>query len=304
MIGAALGLCTAIGILMIVSRWRATAPLTIGERIAPRVGPSFVRRSHSSVLPSIQGLFGSQGLNLSRFITMKDTEKSLEKIRKAGRSNSTDEEDLARFRIEQISWLSVGLIGGTLFGVWNIARGSSPVTLLITMSLGGVIAYLTHDRYITSLAKRRTISIDQQFPDIAELLAFAVTAGETPVAALTRVANMSQGTLAVELTVCIRSIRSGETLAQAMRAMAQRTGSRNVERFTDGLVIAMERGTPLSEVLRAQASDARSEQRQHLIELAGKKDVAMLVPVVFFVLPTVIVIALFPAMQSLQVLVP
>jgi tight adherence protein C len=86
--------------------------------------------------------------------------------------------------------------------------------------------------------------------------------------------------------------------------MAGRTGSRNVERFTDGLVVAMERGTPLSEVLRAQAADARSQQRQYLIELAGKKDVAMLIPVVFLVLPTVIVIALFPAIRGLQVLVP
>ena len=304
MIGAVLGLSSAIGILMIVSRWRATAPLTIGERIAPRVGPIFVDRSHSAILLSIKGLFGEQGLNFTRFFTIKDTSKTLEKIRKAGRTSSTDVEDLARFRIEQITWLASGLITGTVFGLWNVSRGASPITVLVTISLGGVIAYLIHDRYISTLAKRRTNSIDQQFPDIAELLAFAVTAGETPVAALTRVANMSQGALAVELMSCVRSIRSGETLAQAMRAMAERTGSRNVERFVDGLVIAMERGTPLSEVLRAQASDARNEQRQHLIELAGKKDVAMLVPVVFFVLPTVIVIALFPAMRSLQVLVP
>lgn len=304
MIGAFVGLAAATGILLIVSRWRASAPLSIGERIAPRVGPMFIHRHNSSALLAIQGLVGSQGLNLTRFITFKDSTKTLEKIRKAGKSNSNDEQDLARYRMEQVSYLSAGLIAGTLFGVWNISRGSSPVIVFITIGLGGVVAYLLHDRHVTGLAKKRTVSIDQQFPDVAELLAFAVTAGETPVAALTRVANMSQGTLARELTACVRSIRAGETLAQALRAMAERTGSRNVERFTDGLVIAMERGTPLSEVLRAQASDVRNEQRQHLIELAGKKDVAMLIPVVFFVLPTVILIALFPAMRGLQVLVP
>jgi len=249
-------------------------------------------------------LLGSQGLNLSRLLPISDSSKILEKVRKSGKSMDDDKIDLSRFRVEQVTWLAGGLLVGALFGFWNIARGAAPIFFVITIGLGGFLGYLVHDRHVATSAKKRTQRIDQQFPDVAELLAFAVTAGETPLAALSRVASMSQGALAQELHSCVRSIRSGESLANALRSMASRTGSRNVERFTDGLVIAMERGTPLSEVLRAQAADARAEQRQHLIELAGKKDVAMLVPVVFFVLPTVIVIALFPAMRGLQVLVP
>jgi tight adherence protein C len=304
MTGAFLGLGVAIGLLLIFSRVRATAPLSISERIALRVG------SHSSITPSatslesFKGLFGAQGMHLLRFIPLAQSDKSLKKLKQAGRSTGETASDLAQFRLEQITWLSIGLIGGTAFGVWNIARGVSPIVLVVTIALGGVGAYLAHEKYVSALAKKRTARIDQQFPDIAELLAFSVTAGETPLAALNRVAGMSQGILSQELHICVREIRAGETLSSALRAMAERTGSRNVERFTDGLVIAMERGTPLSEVLRAQAADARNQQRQYLIELAGKKDVAMLIPVVFLILPTVIVIALFPAIRGLQVLVP
>ena len=304
MSGALIGLGAAIGLLLIVSRFRATAPASITMRIAPRVGGFTAGASASSTAISIQSLLGPQGLNLARLLPVSDSSKIIEKVRKSGKSTGNDKTDFNRFRIEQVMWLAGGLIAGALFGLWNVARGAAPVVLLLTIALGGVIGFLVHDRYLVSTAKKRTQRIDQQFPDVAELLAFAVTAGETPLAALTRVASMSQGALAQELHTCVRGIRSGETLANSMRLMASRTGSRNVERFTDGLVIAMERGTSLSEVLRAQAADARAEQRQHLIELAGKKDVAMLVPVVFFVLPTVIVIALFPAMRGLQVLVP
>lgn len=304
MSGAFVGLGVAIGILVVIARIRSTAPVSITERIAPRVGYLRNHQTSSSSWDSIRGLFGAQGLQLSRFLPLTNSQSSLEKMRKAGLHTGNATDDLSRFRLEQVTWMAIGLLAGSIFGLWNIARGASPIALPLALAFGGVIAYLAHERHLSALTRKRKASIDQQFPDFAELLAFAVTAGETPLAALNRVASMSQGILSDELHACVRSIRAGETLATALRAMAGRTGSRNVERFTDGLVIAMERGTPLSEVLRAQAADARSEQRQQLIELAGKKDVAMLVPVVFLVLPTVIVIALFPAMRGLQVLVP
>lgn len=304
MTGALVGLGTVIGVLMIFSRVRATAPLSISERVALRAGDRRVNTHPGTSLDSLKGLVGVQGLHLLRLIPLTQSNKSLVKLKQSGRSTGNVSSDLSRFRLEQMTWLGLGLIGGTLFGVWGIARGASPVILVVTTTLGGVIAYLSHEKYVSALVKKRTARIDQQFPDIAELLAFSVTAGETPLAALNRVAGMSQGIFAQELETCVRGIRAGETLSSALRAMAERTGSRNVERFTDGLVIAMERGTPLSEVLRAQAADARNQQRQYLVELAGRKDVAMLIPVVFLILPTVIVIALFPAIRGLQVLVP
>ena len=70
------------------------------------------------------------------------------------------------------------------------------------------------------------------------------------------------------------------------------------------MLIALDRGTPIVEVLRAQAADARAVHRRRLMEAAGRKDVAMLVPIVFLILPVVVAIALFPGLQALQVLVP
>ena len=50
------------------------------------------------------------------------------------------------------------------------------------------------------------------------------------------------------------------------------------------MAIAVERGTPLADVLRAQATDVREEGRRALLEAGGRKEIAMLVPVVFIVL--------------------
>ena len=67
-----------------------------------------------------------------------------------------------------------------------------------------------------------------------------------------------------------------------------------LRRFVDGVVIAVQRGTPLAEVLRAQAQDVREEGRRALMEAGGRKEIAMMVPVVFLILPVTILFAVFP----------
>ncbi|MGY1709295.1 type II secretion system F family protein [Geodermatophilus sp. SYSU D00758] len=74
--------------------------------------------------------------------------------------------------------------------------------------------------------------------------------------------------------------------------MAERTSLEPLARFVDGLLVALERGTPLAEVLRAQAADAREAGKRLLLEAGGRKEIAMMVPVVFLVLPVTVLFAL------------
>ena len=66
------------------------------------------------------------------------------------------------------------------------------------------------------------------------------------------------------------------------------------------MAVAIERGTPLADVLRAQAQDARDNAKRELMETAGKKEIAMLAPVVFFILPLTVVFAIFPGLSLLH----
>jgi tight adherence protein C len=86
--------------------------------------------------------------------------------------------------------------------------------------------------------------------------------------------------------------------------MAERVDIPSVRRFVDGLSIAVGRGTPLADVLRAQAGDARADLHRSLLEIAGRKELLMLLPVVFLVLPTVVLVALFPAISALTSVAP
>ena len=64
--------------------------------------------------------------------------------------------------------------------------------------------------------------------------------------------------------------------------------------------VALERGTPLTDVMRAQAADVREASRRALMEEGGKREIAQMVPVVFLVLPITVVFALFPGLFVLR----
>lgn len=68
----------------------------------------------------------------------------------------------------------------------------------------------------------------------------------------------------------------------------------------DRLGVAFQRGTPLANVLRTQAAGIREQHKRELIEAGGRKEVLMLVPVVFLIMPVVVLFALYPGLFSLS----
>ena len=93
-------------------------------------------------------------------------------------------------------------------------------------------------------------------------------------------------------------------MAQAFDDYSARTGLPVVSRFASGLAVAVERGTPLADVLHAQAADVREAQRRSLIESGARREVAMMVPVVFLVLPTTVLFAFWPGVVGLRMVAP
>lgn len=120
-------------------------------------------------------------------------------------------------------------------------------------------------------------------------------------AALDRVARSMTGELAGEIELTLADIRSGVSLADALERMAARTDLASVARFTEGVSTAVERGTPLGEVLRAQAQDSREVGQRALMEAGGRKEIYMMMPVVFLLLPVTVLFAVFPGLSVLQV---
>jgi len=116
--------------------------------------------------------------------------------------------------------------------------------------------------------------------------------------------HRSHGALSEDLAKVLARIRTGEPVGQAFESLARSTGLPIVARFATGITVAMERGTPLADVLHAQAADVREAGRRLLIETAARKEIAMMAPVVFFVLPVTILFAFYPGVLGLRLTTP
>ena len=210
--------------------------------------------------------------------------------------------DVDRFRAEQVMLGALGGVCGLVFtGVVAVAQRRFPVPVLVSMVLVGVFGGIAVRDYLLSrAAARREARMLTEFPTVAELLALAVSAGEGAVGALERVCRLSQGELSGELRRCLADARAGANLPTALQGLADRTGLMSLSRFVDGIVVAVERGTPLAEVLRAQAQDVREDGRRTLMEEGGRKEIYMMVPIVFLTLPVTVLFALYPGLSFLH----
>jgi tight adherence protein C len=209
------------------------------------------------------------------------------------------------FRIEQVLW---GLLAfGAAAGLSLLVAVRSPgrtVALLVLCAVAFVLGVLLRENRLTAQVTERERRILVEFPTVAELLALAVGAGEGPVAALDRVVTRSRGELSADLGAVLAEIRTGTPVTAALDALARRSGLPVVSRFAEGMAVAIERGTPLAGVLHAQASDVREAGRRALIEAGARKEIAMMVPVVFLVLPVTVVFAFWPGVVGLHLVTP
>lgn len=209
--------------------------------------------------------------------------------------------DVTQFRVQQATWGVVALgvgTAGALAGAWLSPERTVP--LLILAGLAGVGGVMARDHRLSAAVRAHEEQSLAEMPTVAELLALAVAAGEGPVAAMERVVARSRGSFSSDLARVLAEVRTGMPVATAFDGLARRTGLPVVARFADAVSVAVERGTPLADVLHAQAADVREAGRRALIETGARREVAMMVPVVFLVLPTTVMFAFWPGIVGLR----
>ena len=304
-LGGALGLIASLGLIVAIRSAPPMRPIRLVDRIAPYLGeappPSkLLARPSATSAPFVvvRRIFGpALGDATARLDRLVGGASSVRR-RLAGLGVTTTVEE---FRIEQIVWATVGtVLGAALLVVGGLTRGSvQPVLVAGAAVAGAAFGVLGRDWWLTRQVRRREEAMLGEFPVVADLLALSVVAGESPAEALARVARLTRGELARDIESALARSRSGEQLTKALAGVADRTTLEPFARFIAGVVVAIERGTPLAEVLRAQAADVREMSKRALLESGGKKEVVMMMPVVFMILPVTVLFALYPGLLTL-----
>ena len=304
-VGGLLGVAVATGMVIAVRATPPMRPIRLQERVAPYLGdapmPSkLLARPAATSAPFvvIRRLFGPLIAEAVSLLDRVLGGASSVRRRLAGLGANTTVEE---FRIEQVVWGALGLIGGALgMLLATRLRGGVDVVLIAVAAIGGSVgAVLGRDWWLTQQLRRREATMLAEFPVIADLLALSVVAGEAPTDAVARVCRITAGEMARDLEGALAQARAGMPIVKALSELAEATTLEPFSRFVQGLVVAIERGTPLADVLRAQAVDVREAGKRALLEAGGRKEISMMVPVVFMILPVTVLFALYPGLLTL-----
>lgn len=208
---------------------------------------------------------------------------------------------LERYRSEQLVWSILGFAVGVAVVLITVPVAAiSPAVRFVIPLLAAALGLITRDWLLARAAARRVARVASELPTVLEFLTLSLSAGEGVLDSFLRVAQVSSGELSREFAIVVADVHTGVPFAQALNGMVLRVRLPALNRCAEQITAALERGAPLAGILRAQAQDSRDEDKRNLLEVAGKKEVAMLVPLVFFILPATIVFAIFPGIFVLQ----
>ncbi|TDS75904.1 type II secretion system F family protein [Amnibacterium kyonggiense] len=298
----ALGLTAGIGLWSVTARLPALGRPRLATRLAPYlldVSAEARRLQRPTAVDPVPvlGLVAVPALDLFQRAfggLLGSTGGAAVRLARAGRDWTVE-----GYRLRQLLWAVAGALLGGAIGAVSALRGS-PAALVAGPVVGALAGPLLRDRLLVREGARRAARIESELPTVLEFLALSLSAGEGIRDGLRRVARVGSGVLPDLLQRVVDESAVGVPLPVALTALADELRIPALTRSLTHVVAALDRGSPLAEVLRVQAADAREHARRDLLDAAGKKEIGMMVPLVFLILPTTVVIAVFPAVLALQ----
>lgn len=288
--GAGAGLTIGLGIAFIIDVL-VFRPSLFTARVLPHVA------TRSRIRPRRRRGARAYAIVWRLLETLGSTRASVER-----RLNVFGELTVGDFRLQQLQWATFGTVIGVIVAFTLVARGVPVTICLVAVVVSALGAMLAADSQLTRKVEKRSEAYTRELPDAVELMALAVGSGESIRAAIERVAQIHAGALGDELMKMLDDVHAGRPLSAALEDMGNRSGNPSVGRFVDATVNAMEQGSGLAHALNAQARDSRDAARRALLEKGGKAEIAMMIPVVFFILPITVVFTIFPALGALSLM--
>jgi Flp pilus assembly protein TadB len=178
--------------------------------------------------------------------------------------------------------------------------------LIEIASLLSVSNYAKQLSWLKQLIRKLTGSeikeseINEELVNILQMLSIMISAGESPMMALRYISQRSVGYIPKLIDQSFSKYESGRNLAQTLEQIAVATGSSQVRRLTNSIQIAIQRGTPILDVLNNQVQSLNKQINLALLKKSGKSEIALLIPVVFLILPVSISFAIWPSIYGLN----
>ena len=199
---------------------------------------------------------------------------------------------------EEFFAMKIALAAGlpALVSLTAFAGAGTFALLLAAVSAGA--GYALPEFWLSSRVSKRQRAAEVELIPFIDLLAVTCEAGLSLNEAVRRVTAAREGVVSEEFRRAWREVDASVPRAQAVQAIAERTGSEEVRMLTNSIVNAEKYGTPVAQVLRAQASQLRAQRRNRAHEIAQKASVKVIFPIMVFMIMPLMVILLYPAVVN------
>lgn len=190
---------------------------------------------------------------------------------------------------------ALGVIVLAGFGAMGSLAAGKPFWALLFGVGGFFLGWFLPEIVLYQLAYNRSKLLQKNLPDSLDLLTISVEAGMGFDAALANVARNTKGPLGEEFFRVLHEMQLGTGRMDSLRALSERTDVEDLRTFVNAMAQADAFGIPIANVLRAQAKEMRIKRSQRAEEIAMKIPVKILFPLILFILPTLMVVVIGPA---------
>jgi tight adherence protein C len=187
--------------------------------------------------------------------------------------------------------------------LWAYIALSSPSITSLQLAVVGMaimsLAILLPYARVRSKAKARQRAIIRALPDALDLLVTTVEAGMGVDASFAMVADKTQGPLSDSFAHYLRLVGLGRPRREALTEVAERTGVDDLIAIANSVSQGEALGTPVGDVLRAQATDLRARRRERAQARAQRAPVLMTIPIALCFLPAMAAVVVVPSILNL-----
>ncbi|MBN1921394.1 MAG: type II secretion system F family protein [Anaerolineae bacterium] len=190
-----------------------------------------------------------------------------------------------------------GVVGMIMAGS---SEGSGFGQKLLMIGGGIVFGYIMPQYMLTSQIRKRQENVLKALPDALDLLTICVEAGLGFDAAMAKVAEKWDNELSLAFTRTVQEMQLGKLRREALRNMASSLDVGDVTSFVAAIVQADQLGVSMAKVMRIQSEQMRMKRRQRAEEKARQAPVKIMLPLVFFIFPTILIVLLGPAVLQIK----
>ncbi len=211
-----------------------------------------------------------------------------------------------RSRDALVVFLSIRLVLPLVLGMlfWllaNVLAGAKASMLqqLLGAALGVGIGAYGPTLGLKKAISRRYRKMQKALPDALDLLVICAEAGLSLDGALTRVAREMGGAapeLADEFGLAAIELGFLPNRTEALRNLTRRVDLAAIRGVVNTLMQTERYGTPLAQSLRVLAAEFRDARMMKAEEKAGRLPATLTVPMILFILPTLFIVLIGPAL--------